>query len=130
ELPAAALKRFSERAMTTWGTRDEFKHFLPRMLEIVATEADWLDPNYIFGKIAYSGFSPVDEAVPYRPWPEHDQRAVTAYATAVWNGPALSAHDAGEWPSLYTCLQAFGLAFDDNGPFLDTWAASTNPGAA
>lgn len=66
------LHRYLFKAMTTWGTEDDFKHFLPRLLELFASSSDaWL----LCDKLAYAR---------WRSWPETEQRAVEGYLRALW----------------------------------------------
>jgi hypothetical protein len=64
--------RYFSKAMTTWGTEDDFKHFIPRLLELYASSSDaWL----LCEKLAYAR---------WRSWPEPEQRAVESYLLARW----------------------------------------------
>lgn len=66
------LHRYLFKAMTTWGTNDDFKHFVPRLVELYAWSSDaWL----LCDKLAYAS---------WRAWPEHEQRAVERYLQALW----------------------------------------------
>ncbi len=66
------LYRYLFKAMTTWGTEDDFKHFVPRLLEVYASSTDaWL----LCDKLAYAR---------WRAWPEAERRAVENYLLAVW----------------------------------------------
>src|SRR5438270_7631594 len=38
DLTARALSRYTGKAMTTWGEMADFKHFLPRVLELAAAD--------------------------------------------------------------------------------------------
>ena len=54
DLQAADLNRYSFKAMTTWGTVRDFKHFLPRLLELAAEDLLQLEfPETLFGKLTY-----------------------------------------------------------------------------
>lgn len=77
------LERYLLKAMTTWGTEEDFKHFVPRLLELHAASSDaWL----LCDKLVYAR---------WRSWPELEQRAVEDYLLALWraelaeNGPPL-----------------------------------------
>ena len=68
------LYRYLFKAMTTWGTEEDFKHFVPRLLELYASSADaWL----LCDKLAHAR---------WRSWAEHEQRAVEGYLLARWRG--------------------------------------------
>jgi len=68
----AELQRYLFKAMTTWGTKDDFKHFLPRLLEIYASSSDaWL----LVDKLRYAN---------WRSWPEPERAAVEKYLSTLW----------------------------------------------
>lgn len=66
------LHRYLFKAMTTWGTEEDFKHFVPRLLDLYASSSDaWL----LCDKLAYAR---------WRSWPEPERRAVESYLQALW----------------------------------------------
>lgn len=66
------LHRYLFKAMTTWGTEEDFKHFVPRLLELYAPGADaWL----LCDKLAYAR---------WRSWPEPERGAVERYLLSLW----------------------------------------------
>jgi hypothetical protein len=68
----AELERYLFKAMTTWGTEEDFKHFVPRLLELYASSTDaWL----LCDKLAYAR---------WRSWAEHEQLAIERYLLARW----------------------------------------------
>ncbi|MEM6507616.1 MAG: hypothetical protein AAF711_19430 [Planctomycetota bacterium] len=76
-LPREAFDMFAWKAVTTWGTADDLRHFLPRMLELLADggEAYPLEAWSLFGKIAYAQ---------WRKWPGVEQEAIQDYIDARW----------------------------------------------
>lgn len=105
------LQHYLFKAMTTWGTEEDFKHFVPRLLERYASSSDaWLLCN----KLAYAQ---------WRSWAEPERSAVEGYLLSLWRaelaeqGPPLPGH---------TLLETM-LALDlDLAPYdlrtrLDTW---------
>src|SRR5262245_52533685 len=63
------------KAMTTFGDESDFKHFLPRILELYAVDyggALW-DLAVIFKKLNYAS---------WRSWPDNETRAVRGFVTA------------------------------------------------
>src|SRR3954469_10678436 len=52
------LERYARKAITTWGSVDDFKHFLPRILQISAHPHQhfWVDVEIVFGKLGYAQF--------------------------------------------------------------------------
>jgi len=86
KLGGEELYHYLFKAMTTWGTEEDFKHFIPRLLEVYASSNDaWL----LCDKLAYAR---------WRSWPEPEQRAIESYLLARWraelaeNGPPLPGH--------------------------------------
>lgn len=65
------LGRFAFKAMTTWSTVDDFKHFLPRLLELLPG----LDVELVLGKVGYASFER---------WPDVEQRAVRRHLRALF----------------------------------------------
>lgn len=53
ELEEEDLSRYAFKAMTTWGNVDDFKHFLPRILELCIDHDLGIHPFGIFGKLKY-----------------------------------------------------------------------------
>jgi hypothetical protein len=127
-LTAAELSAFSMKALTTCGSVSNFKHFLPRLLEVLVLDPDWLDPCILFSKLEYSGYNGTTELG--KAWRPPERQAVMDYAMAVWRDPAMAASDTMRWPALRQCLQAFGTCFNDLSPFLVAWNASSDPSAA
>ena len=55
QLSVADLKRFAFKAMSTWGTVRHFKHFLPRMLELLLDNfTDFDFPEVLIRKLNYA----------------------------------------------------------------------------
>ena len=78
ELTAKDLSRYAFKALSTWGTEDDFKHFLPRLLELAADPYDVsyeIDVEVLFGKMRYAK---------WRNWPPAEQQAVSSYFSALW----------------------------------------------
>jgi hypothetical protein len=119
------LSRYARKAMTTWGDDHDFRHFLPRILELVATEdASWVavDTQVIFSKLEYGK---------WLTWPDREQGAVHTYLMALFNHiltRPLSEVDTSTTNSLDPYLCAIGQGVDDLYPFLSRMnAANTEP---
>lgn len=58
ELPEEHVGYFAFKAMTTFGGVDDFRHFLPRIAELVSERghADACDLGSFTGKLSYGGF--------------------------------------------------------------------------
>ena len=67
------LRRYAFKALTTWGTEDDLRHFLPRILELVASSGLGVDPQTVLGKLAYGH---------WERWPEDERAAIRAFLDA------------------------------------------------
>lgn len=124
-LPAAAFDRYQWKAITTWGTVDDFKHFLPRLLQLMTQQTfttndlqvipfeTRIDPLFVFGKLGYGG---------WQRWPARERQALTNFFEALWGallaqppGVGSSFHMAGNW------LREFPCALLDLTPLLERW---------
>ena len=113
------LRRYAFKAMTTWGTVEDFKHFVPRVFELaIADDPNWPDVEIVFGKLDYGR---------WRHWPERERQAVEAFLRALWR------EMLGRYPFAIdsdSCLCAIGRVEEDVGPYLDEWAADEGEAAA
>jgi hypothetical protein len=125
-LPAAAFDRYQLKAMTTWGSVEDFKHFLPRLLEIIANaESNETLPQVeawmVFGKLSYGQ---------WRRWQRAEQQALDAYFDALWSALLARSVEMGKaaWqtPTLGEWLCAFAHAHDDLTRFLNQWEAEAD----
>lgn len=81
--PGHLLSRFAFKAMSTWGGVDDFKHFLPRIFELMAIGdrdgvlgCEYLpgfDLGVVASKLEYAG---------WRTWPATEKLAVRQYLDA------------------------------------------------
>jgi hypothetical protein len=111
------LERYARSAMTTWGDETEFKHYLPRMLELMVMEPGWTDAQILIGRLTLAGWSQ---------WPIAEREAVTGYLRALWSW----ALDAGpDVVNAGALLRGFAEAAMDVGPALDEWHANRNVNA-
>jgi len=76
-LPDAAIAPYSRWAITTVGTEQDFRHFLPRILELAATDADWsgAEPPIIADRILRAGWAH---------WPPVEREPVADLLTAAF----------------------------------------------
>ncbi len=114
------LGRYAFKAMTTWGSLDDFRHFLPRLFELVAIDGGggWIDPETLFGKLAYGG---------WQTWPQDERRAIVGFLHALWRNVL------GQFPHPFTidsCLCAIGQAEDDLQGYLEAWDIAASASAA
>jgi hypothetical protein len=112
-LSAEQLGRYAFKAMTTWGDAADYKHFLPRILELSASEEGdgWpgLDVDLVSRKVLAAGGAS---------WPGPEREALRAYALARWGATLASSPDvreaAVELPGLSRLVQEVA-------PFLACW---------
>ncbi|GGJ38590.1 hypothetical protein [Deinococcus roseus] len=70
-LEAEDLSRYAFKAMTTWGSEEDFRHFLPRLLELHVQKGNLL-PLY---KLSYAHWTS---------WSEEEQESVRAVLLLWW----------------------------------------------
>lgn len=125
ELTWDELARYSWKSLTTWGDADDFRHFLPRLFELIAYQADPAtvafysypyDEEVLFGKLTYAI---------WRDWPEGEQAALDDYLIALWRA-ALAIYPAPTPVSLW--LSCIGVATNLD-PFLTAWRANETASA-
>jgi hypothetical protein len=104
------LAHYSLDALTMWGWTDDFRHFLPRIFELIAADGGrWTIPEDVFGKLPYGD---------WETWPSEERQAITSFFEALWSNVldhfphAFSADD---------CLQCIVQTGDDMIRYLDRW---------
>ncbi|RTQ46277.1 hypothetical protein EJV47_22385 [Hymenobacter gummosus] len=76
ELSADDLVIFYFKAMTTWGDVADFKHFLPRIFELLTSFRTYWEEWVALDKLNYGC---------WRAWPQQEQEAVLSYLLAFWD---------------------------------------------
>ncbi len=113
-------------AMTTWGDEYDFRHFLPRILELCALDerltSEFVDEPIVLGKLRYGK---------WQTWPDAQRQAVRDYLYALWE---LKIEHQFPWevfmPSpIEGWLCAIGQAEDDLHPYLRRWTVRTSSAA-
>ena len=113
ELTLPALRRYSEKAMTTWGDVDDFRHFLPRLLELVPENPLLFVEEILFGKLNYGK---------WWTWSESEQKAIDRYLQALW-AKTLASKIPYEHSYTEEYLCCIGMLVDDISPYLEMWQA-------
>jgi hypothetical protein len=75
ELTSEDLSRYAWKAMSTFGDEEDFKHFLPRMLELMALGDSPVDDDLLLHKLEYAK---------WRTWPAEEVQAVEAFLLEWW----------------------------------------------
>lgn len=110
DLTPTDLSKYAHKAMTTWGEEEDFKHFLPRLFELLVLGDDWLvSVESLIGKLDYAA---------WREWPKLEQEAIEEYLMALWQFALVSVNNYGR---IDDYLWGIARAMNDLGPFLDAW---------
>ena len=76
ELTQKELASFVGRSMTTWGDVDDYKHFLPRILDLTAQiKTPPYDIWIVFDKLIYAE---------WKKWPQNEQDVINQYMIELW----------------------------------------------
>ncbi len=117
-LSARELDNYSRKALTTWGEEKDFKHFIPRLFEIVSANPDaFTSLEVLFGKLRLCR---------WLSWPDPERKAVDNYLKAFWRN---SLRNDPENVDIDTVICAIGGVRDSLKDFLDTWGEMTDPNA-
>lgn len=118
ELSPEHLQDFASSALTTIGTEDDYRHFLPRLLELAVRDASAFgaEPQVIAHKLVYGEWTS---------WAPAERGAITdlfgAAMDAAIEWPLFHRHDAEDW----LCgLARLGIAPD---PWLARWRDAALP---
>lgn len=111
EVPAAAIDRWLPHAATTWGTAEDFKALLPRVVELFAAGRLSATPEVLFGKLRQLGV----EA-----WPVEERAALDDLVSALWLA-TLAHHPARVGYPAWRLLASLAELGGPLTPFLDDW---------
>lgn len=120
-VPAAAIDRWLPHAITTWGTADDLRALLPRVLELLTAGLLSTPPEVLFAKLR--------QAHPTR-WAPEEKAVLDSSVAALWlttlaRHPSPMGIAAGR---LLTSLAELGRAIS---PYLEDWMLLlTSPGPA
>ena len=120
QLDAEHLTDYASSALTTIGNQDDYRHFLPRLLELAVRDASVFgtEPQVIAHKLVYGAWTS---------WAPAERDAVTRLfgvaTTAAIEWPPYHCHNAEDW----LCgLAQLGIAPD---PWLARWRTAALPNA-
>lgn len=121
KLSASDLQQYAVDAVYLWGTGDDFKYFIPRLLELLAQspahEHDFAHPADIFAKLSYESWC----STHWRTWPEIEQNALLEYFRAAWDAALRSTPECPPLDEASDWLQALAQVEHDLMPYLDYW---------
>src|SRR5262245_18137025 len=111
DLGTQELNRYSFKAISTWGSADDFRHFLPRIFELMAVDggSSWTVPEVVFKKLTYGH---------WEAWPFDERWAITTFFEALWSD--VIDRNADEF-SAGECLCCIARAADDMTRYLIRW---------
>lgn len=115
ELRFADLGNYGVSAMTTQGSSDDFRYFLPRMFQCAAEEEFPFSLEILFGKLNYAK---------WLTWPKKEIAAVHAYLSAIWQFGIDSFPIEQSLPGVYeieTLLASIAQTGDSLHPYLRAW---------
>ena len=75
ELTEVDLSRYTAKAMTTWGDENDYKHYLPRIFELLSTTDFIVSTFIVLGKLEYGQ---------WKTWKENEQVAIKKFLFAWW----------------------------------------------
>jgi hypothetical protein len=109
DLTREQLQPYVDSALTTWGNAADYKHFLPRLLELSTQgDPDW-DCGMVLAKVEVADFST---------WSDDERTAVENFARAWWHATLEAFPAKGSAADPILCLS---IVFPDIAPYLDAW---------
>jgi hypothetical protein len=69
------ISRYAFKAISTWGDIDDFKHYLPRIFELLSTTDFIVDTFVILGKLDYANWTD---------WEQEEQDAIIDFLYSWW----------------------------------------------
>lgn len=108
------------KAMTTWGDVIDFKHFMPRIFELLTTIPLGIEEWVALNKLHYGH---------YETWPAVEQAAIHQFLLAFWQ---VLLNEESEWIDalFYNYFPAIASVFPDFSQLLEIWAAADSQEAA
>jgi hypothetical protein len=119
ELSGEDLQIYYFKAMTTWGGLNDFKHFLPRIFELLADLPDDIDEWVALNKLKYGH---------YETWADDERAAVHRFLLAVWQ--RLLMEDSAVADAFFDgYFSAIANVYPEFDHLLHSWLAAENPRA-
>ena len=88
ELDEDDLSRFTGKAMTTWGSVNDYKHFLPRIFELTAELRTPYEIWIAFDKLTLAE---------WKNWPKEEQNVIHDYMIVLWENIVNDNSKKAEW---------------------------------
>jgi hypothetical protein len=110
------LRDYAVDALLVWGDEAVFKHFLPRIFELVATlpepSLQLIDLEILFSKFRYGN---------WRTWPDDEQAAVERFLHSVWHEVLGDPPTEESYSDLESWICSIGQCEDDLSSYLHEW---------
>ncbi|MDI9309761.1 MAG: hypothetical protein QM535_06065 [Limnohabitans sp.] len=107
ELEGEDLDRYAFKAMTTWGNVEDFKHFLPRIFELLSTGNLLVDTFIVLGKLEYAKWTT---------WKETEQEVIKVFLLEWWTDMS----NNRTYFDIYDFVEIYKIVGDLN-QLLDRW---------
>lgn len=111
DLSGDDLNFFAFRTMTTFGDTNDFKHFLPRLCELVSEGELKVNEEILFGKLVYGE---------WRDWERAETAALEDFFFALLRNALADASETGDY-AIESFFAGIMIAVPDARPFFDVW---------
>lgn len=116
ELKFPELSDYSFSAMTTQGSVDDFRYFLPRLFQGMVEESYAYNPEILFGKLRHADWTK---------WPQDEISSLRVYLQALWRA-SLSSFPINDYLPAFleieTVLASIARTGEDLEPYLEVWS--------
>ncbi|WP_196889458.1 hypothetical protein [Aureivirga sp. CE67] len=109
------LSRFAFKAVTTWGNISDYKHFFPRILELMISPKNEIDEYIVFSKLNY---------LEWRSWQDSEQKIIFEVLLQWWK--EMTQNDAYKLISPDSLFFELGEFLGDYKILLDNWFYKEN----
>ncbi|MDQ2717087.1 MAG: hypothetical protein M3Z08_19460 [Chloroflexota bacterium] len=110
------LHAYTVNALWTWGDLEDFKHFLPRYLELLSSHRypDWYELDLLSVKMKYAR---------WQTWPAEERKALESYFIRVWRAVLSSSYPSTHPNFGYArlFLRFIAQCTAEQEAFLDLW---------
>ncbi|MBD2766664.1 hypothetical protein IC235_02010 [Hymenobacter sp. BT664] len=114
ELSVEDLTTYHFKAMTTWGGVNDFKHFLPRLFELLSELPMDFDEWVTLDKLNYGN---------YKNWPDNEKTVIHRFLLAFWK-KLLTEESADIDAGFAGYFSAIANVYSDFGQLLQIWLAA------
>ncbi len=83
-IDASSISDYTFKAMSTYGTVENFRYFLPRILELLASQQLQIDRSLVWSKLKYGQWTS---------WPIREVAAIRQFLEVYWNNHLMQTTD-------------------------------------